>query len=268
MADDLTVQQAVRDYISGLDPDQRPLAAPELQRFARWFGPERKLRDLDPIQLERYQEQMAASGIDPSSKLEPLRQFLSHARSKKLLDVGLAVHVRVRRRTAGERSNRGAQGGPQTVEVTQAGYEQLQRDLQRLEKEERPKATAELQRAAADKDFRENAPYDAAKQHLAEIQRKIDEIKETLGSATIVSQTSSGERAGLGARVVVRDLAEDDELAYTLVGPGEVDRRGGKISVQSPVGRALVDRRIGETVEVRVPAGETVRYRIERIERG
>lgn len=265
MATDLTVGEAVRNYITVLKPDDRPMIAPELQRFARWFGPERRMRELDPIQLERYQEQMAASGVDPSTKLEPLRQFLSDARSKKLLDVALAAHVRVRRKTAAERANLGNPVVAQTIEMTQAGYDQLQSELHRLELEDRPAATAEMARAAADKDFRENAPYDAAKQHLAEIQRKINELKATLSAATIVLE-ATGERAGLGTTVVVRDLNEEEDVAYTLVGPGEVDRRGGKISINSPVGRALVDHVVGDTIEVAAPVG-AIRYRIERIDR-
>jgi transcription elongation factor GreA len=265
MAQDVTVGDAVRNYIAALKPPERPTNAPELQRFARWFGPERRLRELDPTQLERYQEQMAASGVDPSSKLEPLRQFLSDARSKKLLDQALAVHVRVRRKTAAERASLGQPVAVPTIEVTQAGYDQLHAELNRLETEERPRVTADLQRAYADKDFRENAPYDAAKQALGEIQRRFNEIKETLSAATVVGE-ATGERAGLGTTVVVRDLNEGEELTYTLVGPGEVDRRGGKVSVNSPVGRALVGRTVGDTVEVAVPAG-VIRYTIERIDR-
>ena len=266
MAADLTVGEAVRNYIAGLKPADRPTAAPELQRFSRWFGPERKLRELDPIQLERYQEQMAASGADPTSRLEPLRQFLSDARGKKLLDVALASHVRVRRKTAAERAGANAPAPVQTVEVTQAGYDQLQTELKRLEDEERPRVTAQVAHARADGDLRENAPYHAARETLSEIDRKIKDIKETLSAATVVG-AASGERAALGTTVVVRDLGDDEELAYTLVGPAEADRRAGKISIQSPVGRALVDRVVGDTVEVHVPAG-VHRYRIERIEGG
>ncbi|HYU18564.1 MAG TPA: GreA/GreB family elongation factor [Chloroflexota bacterium] len=264
MPSDLTVGEATRNYIAALKPEERPMVAPELQRFVRWFGPDRRLRELDPIQLERYQEQLTSAGVDPASRLEPLRQFLSDARSKKLLDIALAVHVRVRRKTAAERVDLGSRVDAPTIEVTQAGHDQLQAELQRLESEERPRITADVERAYADKDFRENAPYDAAKQHLAEIQRRINEIRETLTAAKIVGG-ASGERAGLGTRVVVRDLAEGEEVSYTLVGPGEVDRRSGRISIQSPVGQALADRKVGETVEVQVPAG-VIRYRIERIE--
>jgi len=70
---------------------------------------------------------------------------------------------------------------------------------------------------------------------------------------------------GLGTRVVLRDLDADEEVTYTLVGPGEINARQGRISIQSPVGRALVDHAAGDIVEVDTPAG-IIRYRIERIE--
>jgi len=263
VAGELTLGEAVRNYISALAPADRPTTVPVLQQFARWFGPDRDLHEIDAVQLERYQDQMAAGGVDPASRLEPLRSFLSDARSKKLIPVALASYVKIKRKSAAERQSLGRPVAVQTIDVTRAGYEQLQTELGRLEGEELPAAISAMQRAAADKDFRENAPYDAAKQHRAELQRRIDEIKETLSHAVIVDETTD-DRVGVGTMVVVRDLDEDEEFSYTLVGPGE--RGAGKISTQSPVGRALLDHTVGDVVQVQVPAG-VHKYRIEKIER-
>jgi transcription elongation factor GreA len=264
LASDLSVGEAVRNYIAALEPSERPTIAPELQRFSRWFGAERRMRELDPIQLERYQDQMTASGIDPSTRLDPLRQFLSHARAKKLIDVALAVHVRVRRKPASERARASSVRDVEPVEITQAGYDQLQSEYRRLELVDRPRVTGEVARARADGDLRENAPYHAAREKLQEVDRRLNEIKDILTRAKIITE-STGDRASLGTTVVVTDLDDNEQLRYTLVGPGEVDRRGGRISIQSPVGQALVDRGVGDVVEVRVPAGVT-RYRVERVE--
>jgi len=263
VAGELSVGDAIRNYIAGLAPTERPTTVPVLQQFSRWFGPDRDLHEIDAVQLERYQDQMAASGVDPASRLEPLRAFLSDARSKKLIPVALASYVKIKRKTAAERQSLGKPVAVQTIDVTRSGFEQLQSELQRLEGEELPAAIAAMQRAAADKDFRENAPYDAAKQHRAELQRRIDEIKGTLSHAVVVDGATD-DRVGVGTRVVVRDLDEDEEFAYTLVGPGE--RGMGKISTQSPVGRALLDHIVGDVVQVTVPAG-LHKYRIEKIER-
>ncbi len=262
MPDDLTLSEAISDYLRSVKAAERNAAAQELSRFARWYGGERPIRLISPGDLERYQDQLGATGGDPG-KLGPLRQFFGEARKRKLLEQSLATHVRVRRKTGSRLANEGVVA--EAVEVSQTGYEQLQAELKRLEEVEQPRAREELQKAAADKDFRENAPYDAAKQHLAELQRRVNEIRDTLSNAKIVDEQAT-DRSSLGTTVVVRDLAEDEELTYTLVGPGEIDPRNGKISIQSPVGRALNDRAAGETVEVHTPAGIS-RYRIERIQR-
>jgi transcription elongation factor GreA len=101
---------------------------------------------------------------------------------------------------------------------------------------------------------------------MGEVQGQIDRLKGQIKAARVVERQTSTERAGLGSRVVLRDLQYDEELDYTLVGPGEVDTRNRRISIQSPVGNALKDRGVGDTVEVEIPSGKA-RYRIERIER-
>lgn len=263
MVGELTVGDAIRNYITALAPAERPTVVPVLNGFGRWFGADRGLAEIDAVQLERYQDQLTASGIDPTSRLEPLRTFLSDARTKKLIPVALASHVKVKRKSAAERASLGRPVALQTIDVTRQGFEQLSAELLKLEMEELPTAIAAMTKAAADKDFRENAPYDAAKQHRAELQRRIDEIKETLARAAVVDDTND-DRVGVGTKVAVRDLDEDEEFSYILVGPGE--RGIGKISTQSPVGRALLDRVVGDVVQVTVPAG-VHKYRIEKIER-
>jgi transcription elongation factor GreA len=98
------------------------------------------------------------------------------------------------------------------------------------------------------------------------VQRQIERLRGQIKAARIVERETSTERAGLGSSVVLKDLQFDEELDYTLVGPGEVDTRNRRISIQSPVGSALKDHAVGEIVEVDIPSGKA-RYRIERIER-
>ena len=252
MPDDISLSDSITTYLQTMKAADRNAAAIELSKFARWYGAERPLRRISPGDLERYQEQAAATGGDPA-RLVPLRQFFSDAHKRRMLDQPLAAHVRVRRKT----NNRvGGEGGTvlETVELTSTGHAQLTAELERLEQVEQPKAREDMQRAAADKDFRENAPYDAAKQHLAELTRRANEIRGILSQAVIVQERSS-DRVRIGCTVVVRDLEESEDVTYTLVGPGEVDPRRGKISTQSPVGRALSDRGVGDVVEVETPAG-------------
>ena len=253
---------AVSAYLTALPPAEREAQSSALSRFVRWLGPERELSQIIPIELERYQEQLGEIGIDPTRSLDAVRAFLAEARKRRWTETNLGVHIKIRRKSGSLRGGGGTEAP--RLEMTQAGLEALQRELEHLQEAVRPKLTEDLQRAAADKDFRENAPYDAAKQRLAEVQTRINSLRAQIGAAAIVVGGNT-DRAGLGTRVVVRDLEEDEELNYTLVGPGEIDARRGRISIQSPVGRALAEHVVGDTVVVETPAG-TVHYRLERIE--
>lgn len=258
--------QAVSSYLGSLPAAERETQAPMLLRFSRWLGPDRDLNAIMPIELERYQEQLGEVGIDPTRSLDGLKAFLADAKKRGWTATNLGLHIKVRRKPATSRasSSANAAGTEARVEMTQEGLDALRQELDRLDHEVRPRLTATMQRAAADKDFRENAPYHAAKEELAAVQSRINMLRDTISAAAIV-QRSTSERAGLGTCVVVRDLEEDEEFSYTLVGPGEIDARRGKISIQSPVAQALVDHVAGDEVEVQTPAGP-VRYRIERIE--
>ena len=257
---DLPLSDAISQYLQSISEADRRAAAQELSRFSRWYGGDRPLDRVTPGDLERYQEHIGSTGSDPA-RLMPLRQFFVVAQRRKLLAQPLAAHIRIRRKSGSRLVSDSAIAEP--VELSQTGFEQLQAELDRLENVEQPTARDELQRAAADKDFRENAPYDAAKQHLADLQRRINDIRTTLSNYVIVDEQGT-DKTGLGCTVVVRDLEEDEELTYTLVGPGEIDPRNGKISIASPVGRALSDRRAGEVVQVETPAGVS-RLRIDQI---
>jgi transcription elongation factor GreA len=257
---------AASTYLTALSAAEREAQGVALSRFVRWLGPDKELSAILPIDLERYQEQLGEVGVDPYRSLEAVRAFFADVRKRHWTQTNLGVHIKLRRRPTAKASAPGATAQPAQprVEISPAGLEALQRELQQLESEVRPQLSEALQIARADGDMRENAPYDAAKQRLAEVQTRINTIRSTIAAATIVESVAS-DRAGLGTRVVLRDLDEDEELTYTLVGPGEIDARRGRISVQSPVGRALVDRAPRDVVEVQTPAG-TVRYRNERLE--
>ena len=116
-----------------------------------------------------------------------------------------------------------------------------------------------------DKDFRENAPYDAAKHHQAEVEARIRQIEHTLAVAQVVDQKPlASNQVGLGSTVILEDLTHEEELTYTLVGTNEANPRAGRISIASPVGRALIDRRVGDEIEVQAPVG-VIRYQIAQI---
>jgi transcription elongation factor GreA len=125
----------------------------------------------------------------------------------------------------------------------------------------------ELRLAMADKDFRENAPLDAARERQGLLEARIRELEATLKQAVIIADASlrSNARVGVGSAVLLRNLKSGVELRYVLVSPSEVNPAEGKISIASPVGKALIERSAGEEVEVAAPAGK-IRFRIESVE--
>jgi transcription elongation factor GreA len=131
----------------------------------------------------------------------------------------------------------------------------------------RPKIREDLKRAMEDKDFRENAPLDAARAAQGYNEGRIREIEMNLDRAVEVKDQNGGlgNSVQIGSKVVLRNLSSDREVSYTLVRPGDVNPGEGRISFESPVGQALLQHQAGDEVEVAAPSG-TLRFRVERIE--
>ncbi|MGI5836936.1 MAG: transcription elongation factor GreA [Chloroflexota bacterium] len=266
----LTLSQAMGSYLSSLTQEERNALALDLNAFARWFGPQRPIQSITPPDLERYQEQLtgeARTGV--TERLEALRTFLVVARRQRWINTNLAINIKLKRKKSTEQGHKStttdATKNGNQIRLTREGYQKLVEELNFLETEMRPKIAEELRIAAADKDFRENAPYDVAKQHQGEVEARIRELKRILENGQVVAEAGSANVIDLGSRVTLRDLDEDEEIVYELVGPGEIDPRHGKISIQSPVGKALTGKKVGDDVSVDVPAG-TLRLRVEKVE--
>lgn len=258
----MTVGQAAARYLGALPTEQRERAAPEINRLVRHLGAHKLLAQVTKTDVDRYQQALIDSGVPAAARVEPLKAFLADAKAKKLTDVNLGAVLRVRRRSGGQGKHEEAE----MIELTQEGLDQLKAELSRLETEEVPHARAALEAAFQDRDFRENAPYDEAKRHMGALQGQIDRLKNQIKAARVVQRQNSTDRVGLGSKVVLHDKQFDEEIAYTIVGPGEVDTRNYKISIQSPVGSALKDCSVGEEVEIEIPSGRA-HYKIVRIER-
>ncbi len=258
----MTLGQASARYLGSMAAGQRELAASEINRFVRKIGPNRDVAKITKLEVERYQQYLADTAGEASTRVEALKAFLSDLKAKKLTETNLGAGLRVRRKGG---SGNARKEEAAVVELTQEGLDQLKSELERLETIDMPAVRDDLAAAYQDRDFRENAPYDEAKRHMADVQRQIERLRGQIKAARVVERETSNERAGLGSRVVLKDLEFEEELDYTLVGPGEVDTRNRRISIQSPVGSALKDHGVGDIVEVDIPSGKA-RYRIERIE--
>jgi transcription elongation factor GreA len=155
------------------------------------------------------------------------------------------------------------QSGQAHVTLTAQGYAKLEKELANL-KNQRSQVIEEIQKAAADKDFRENAPLAAAREQKAHSEGRIKEIEAILNQAKIMGKDQDTSRAKFGDTVVLRDLSSGKEFSYILVDPREANPSKGKLSVASPLGKAILDKERGQTVEVAAPAG-TFCCRIESI---
>jgi transcription elongation factor GreB len=140
--------------------------------------------------------------------------------------------------------------------LTPAGAKQLADELQHLVSVERPKVVREVAEAAAQGDRSENAEYIYGKKRLREIDRRVRFLTQRLDAAVVVRpEELGGDVVRFGAVVVVAD-EDGQHKTYRLVGPDESDPGKGKLSFQSPMGQALMKRRVGDVVVVRRPAGE------------
>lgn len=262
----ITISEATRHFVSQVGEDERPLYQQELGRFLRWYGRDRLLHEVTPPQVDDYVQEVQKTGADCQSRLLPLKSFLAYAKEKGYTLTNLATVIKIKKgspRKAEASSNDRLEGGLHYI--SPEGYRQLEDEVTRL-KAMRPQIANELRAAAADKDMRENAPYDAAKEKQGNIEARIRELESALNDTVVMNGGPvSAARVQQGHRVVLRDIVTGEEVHYTLVSPHEVDLMAGRISFASPMGRALLERAVGERVEVAAPQG-TLYYQILGVE--
>jgi transcription elongation factor GreA len=142
------------------------------------------------------------------------------------------------------------------VPMTTDGYERLQADLQRLKSVERPRIIQAISEARAHGDLSENAEYHSAKEAQGLNEATIAELEDKLSRADVIDVTKmSGDKVKFGATVKLVDEDTDDETAYMIVGDLEANLKDGKISISSPIARALIGKEVGDSVEVMTPKG-------------
>jgi transcription elongation factor GreA len=151
--------------------------------------------------------------------------------------------------------------------LTESSYRQLQQELDYLKTVKRAELAEALRRARSYGDLAENFEYHAARRDQGILNGRIADMEAMLNTARIVpDETGETDSIGLGSVVMVRDLETEDEWEYTLVDALQADPVNDRISVQSPVGQALMGKRIGDVVDVKIPAG-TARYEILHLRR-
>ena len=142
-----------------------------------------------------------------------------------------------------------------TVPMTQEGLDKLTADVKELE-ERRPKVLLQIKEAREKGDLSENAEYHAAREDLSMLEGRIRELKDKISRAVVVDKNKiGGDNIVFGATVKLLSLADNEEEEYTLVGEGENDPLNGKILTTSPMGQALLTKKVGDKVEVPTPKG-------------
>jgi transcription elongation factor GreA len=142
------------------------------------------------------------------------------------------------------------------VPMTVEGYKALETELQRLKSQERPRIIQAIAEARAHGDLSENAEYHAAKEAQGMNEAKVAELEDKLGRADVIDTTKlSGDSVKFGATVKLVDEDTDEEVTYKLVGDLEADVKSGKVSISSPIARALIGKAAGDVVEVTTPKG-------------
>ncbi len=150
--------------------------------------------------------------------------------------------------------------------MTAGGYQTLDDELKRLKTIERPAVIGAISEARAHGDLSENAEYHAAKERQGWIEGRIAEIEDKIARAQVIDVSRlSGEQVKFGATVSVVDEDTEEEAKYQIVGEHEADVKGGRISLSSPLSRAMIGKAVGDVVEVNTPGGVKA-YEILKVE--
>ena len=151
------------------------------------------------------------------------------------------------------------------IPMTRAGYDKLKAEVDQFETVEMPMIAQRVAAARSEGDLSENAEYHGARESQGLLQAKINVLRDKLARAVIVERAKeAGDEVVFGATIRVKDLKFGDEEEYVLVGAGEEDFDAGRINVASPLAQGFLGRRVGEKVEIDVPAG-TLKYEILQV---
>lgn len=259
-----TLGDALRDYLESLKPGLRVSDETYVKQYVSFVGYEQAIDFLSGARVESYVEGRIRS-TDPNAeaRVAALKRWFQYLKKKGHTTENYGIHVRVRRspgasRSVGSRTR--VEEAP--VEMTQEGIDQLQKELEELQGNT-PELVQAISVAREDKDFRENAPLDAAREALGYNEGRIKSLTEALKRAVVV-QGRNDERSSIGSTVQVTRLTDDRTLTYKLVGANEANARESRISVDSPVGRELLGRLPGDEVVVVAPSGE-IRLRVDSV---
>jgi len=149
--------------------------------------------------------------------------------------------------------------------MSQEGYDKIVAELKQLETIERPKASAAIAEARDKGDLSENSEYDAAKEAQAHLEDKINKMKLAIAEAKIVDISRlSTDSVQIMSKVEMTNMANNAKMSYTIVSESEANLREGKISINTPIAKGLLNKKVDDVVEIKIPRG-TIKLRIDKI---
>lgn len=279
MADDLerttadpTLGEALDQYIRTLKPEQRRTQELYVRQYVEHMGESQVMSFLSGSRVESYAEsKIKPSDPNAQERVAALKAWFQFLKKKEFTAANYGIHIRVRkmpgRASASQRASTRSDEPP--VEMTAEGIQQLRVELGHLQ-DQRIQTVRAIESAREDGDLRENAPYHAAREQLAFTDQRLKQVEETLKRAVVVDRAHTDDRANVGCTVRVAKLDSGTnqptgEERYQLVGPREANATERRISVESPVGKQLLGKRPSEVVDVSLPNGTIIRYRIEEV---
>ena len=264
-----TLHAALQQYLETLKAEHRNTFGQYVRKYVEYTGAEVELGDLSRARVESYVESQI-SVTDPAAqeRVTALKGWFKYLHKEGLTEENYGVQVRVKRVSNGRASaNAARRQAVESVDMTAEGVQALREELETLEKEV-PAIRELIAEARQDKDFRENAPLDAAREAMAFNDQRRKEIEATLKRARVVdSKGNVSGITGVGSLVTVTRVDTEQQMVFKLVGPREANATEKKISVESPVGKELLGRRPGDEVEVEAASG-TIAYRVDAISQG
>jgi transcription elongation factor GreA len=257
----VTIGDLVSNYIQSLKLGKKE-AQNDLAKFVRWIGGNRLLFDVSPSELEDYSSKEGMSDPD-SLRLKTLRNFLNYAKEIGVIDGNMAIHVKIRR------TNKKVRNSSAILEITrpqltQEGYSAIELRLEHVQGE-LLLAADEVKKAAADKDVKENAPLEAAREHLGKLDAERRDLQDTILTAQILSSDITGGSAHQGGKVKLKDLSNGRTASWMLVDAREASLADQKLSISSPVGKAVLGYYAGQEFIVETPGG-IVNYKLLEVE--
>ena len=259
----LTLIEALSHYVGSLRAKASQTEAQRhLVRFVQWIGTDRLLKEIQPSEIGEYGDHVLSTGVQSTTRIQSVRKFLNYLQKKELVETNLSQHIRVRSKKKNVKD--GARLSGEVVEITQRGYKDLVKELEK-NKAERLPISEEIRRAAADKDVRENAPLEAAREQLGHIESRIRQLEDTLKVAKVVDgRKTRSKMATLGSTVTIQDMNTNKKDEYMIVGSMEAAPLEKRISDVSPVGKAVLNHSAGQEVRVDTPRGP-VDYKIIKV---